>query len=380
MGELTGNRANMTLARILLLVLSLAPAVARAEAPPPREVQIKLTETQMKTAGIEMRPVNQEKPTDEIVVPATIAVPPNQLRVVAAPAAGLVEAFLVSPDEDVAEGAPIAHLRSQDLVEAQRAFLAAVAEEALASEKLRRDQQLHRERIIAERRLLTTRAEAALARATLDERRQLLGLHGMSEDDIAQLRKDRRIASAIVVRAPIAGVVLQRHVTAGERVAASAPLVTIARLNPIWANLQVPLVRAGALTNADKVVLPGLGLEGRLLRVSRSADSATQSVIAVAEFSPGLAVARPGQAVQAIVRTAHDGARQWRVPAVSVVHSGGREWIFLRNEAGFRAVTVELVAENTEFASIRANLRSGDSVAARGILALLQELNESLEK
>ena len=80
--------------------------------------------------------------------------PPQQLRMVAAPAAGLVEMLLVAPDEEVKEGDPIARLKSSELVEAQHAFLHADADANLAVEKLRRDEQLFKERIIAERRLL----------------------------------------------------------------------------------------------------------------------------------------------------------------------------------------------------------------------------------
>ena len=151
---------------------------------------------------------------------------------VAAPAAGLVETLLVSPDEEVKEGDPIATLKSSELIEAQRAFLQAAADAALANEKLRRDEQLHKERIIAERRLLVTRAEAAQARSLLDERAQLLALDGMTEQAIETLRKERKLGAALTVRAPMSGVILARHATVGDRVQASAPLVTIARLDP----------------------------------------------------------------------------------------------------------------------------------------------------
>ncbi len=180
----------------------------------------------------------------ELVVPGVVAVPPQQLLIVAAPAAGLVETLLVAIDEDVKQGAPIATLKSSELIEAQRAFLHAVSEANLAAEKLRRDEQLFKEHIIAERRLIVTRAEATQARSALDERRQILSLAGMTDQEINTLQRDRKLASALVVRAPVTGTVLQRHGTTGERVQASAPLITIARLDPIWVNLQVPLGRA----------------------------------------------------------------------------------------------------------------------------------------
>lgn len=340
------------------------------------EVVIPLREEDIRAAGIETHPIEKGSGSDELVVPGTVTVPPQQLRMVAAPAAGLIETLLVSPDEDVKEGDPIATLKSSELVEAQRAFLQAAADSALAAEKLRRDEQLHKERIIAERRLLVTRAEATQARAVLEERSQLLSLAGMTEKDIEGLRKDRRLAPALLVRAPISGTILYRHGTVGDRVQAAAPLVTIARLNPIWVNLQVPISRAPALDRADRVVLPSFGIEGKLIRIGRTADQATQSVTAVAEFRTRKEAIRPGQAVQAILQLSGSGGPQWRVPRDAVVHHGDKNWVFVRTPEGFRATPVALASETPQYASIQGPLNAGDRVATHGMLTLLAELAE----
>ncbi len=357
----------------LSAILALAPIGAGAA--PAADVTIQLRDEQIAAAGIETRPVEPESETGELVVPGVIAVPPPQMRIVAAPAAGLVETLLVAPDEDVKEGAAIARLKSSELVEAQRAFLQAVGDADLAVEKLRRDEQLFKERIIAERRLLTTRAEAAQARSILDERTQLLSLAGMTDQEIETLRRDRKLAASLVVRAPISGTVLARHGAAGERVQASAPLVTIAKLDPIWANLQIPISNAAALETAEKVTLPSAGVEGRLIRIGRTVDAATQSITAVAEFKPGKSVVlRPGQAVQAIMRLKGGVGLQWRVPADAVVHHQNQNWVFVRTSKGFRATPVTLVSETPQNASVRGPLTPGDHVATKGLLTLLAEL------
>jgi RND family efflux transporter MFP subunit len=296
------------------------------------------------------------------------------LRIVAAPAAGLVETLLVAPDEDVKEGDPIATLKSSELVEAQRAFLHALSDANLAEEKLRRDEQLFKEHIIAERRLIVTRAEAIQSRSALEERGQILTLAGMTEGEVTALRRDRRLASSLMVRAPITGTILQRHGTTGERIQASAPLVTIARLDPIWVNLQIPLGRVVALDNVDRVHLPSADIDGKLIRVGRTVDSATQSVTAVAEFRPGRSPLRPGQAVQAILHVKGAGVSQWRMAADAVVSHLNHSFVFVRVPEGFRAVPVTLISETPQFASVQGPLKSGERVATRGLLTLLAEL------
>ncbi|TRL29094.1 efflux RND transporter periplasmic adaptor subunit [Methylosinus sporium] len=358
----------------LVLAVGLAGALFASAAVAADEIAIPLRDQDVQAAGIETKPVEKSSGSDELVAPGVVAVPPQQLRMVAAPAAGLVETILVSPDEEVKEGDPIATLKSSELIEAQRSFLQAAADAALATEKLRRDEQLYKERIIAERRLLVTRAEAAQARSLLDERGQLLALDGMSEQAIETLRKERKLGAALTVRAPVSGVILARHATVGDRVMAAAPLVTIARLKPIWVNLQIPTGRAAALDRTDKVVLPSHGVEGKLIRIGRTVDPATQSVTAVAEFSPGKSPIRPGQAVQAILRIKGTGGTLWRVPADAVVHYRDKDWVFLRSADGFRAVPVTLVSETPQSASIQGPLSAADQVATRGMLTLLAEL------
>lgn len=351
---------------------------APAENHNPQPILVKITEDQMRVAGIETQPVESESGMGEMVVPGIVAVPPQQLRIVATPAAGLVETLLVAVDEDVKQGAPIATLKSSELVEAQRAFLHALSDANLAAEKLRRDEQLFKERIIAERRLIVTRAEATQARSALEERRQILTLAGMTDQEIESLQRDRKLASSLMVRAPISGTILQRHGTTGERVQASAPLVTIARLDPIWVNLQVPLGRAAALDNVDRVHLPSAGIDGRLIRIGRTVDAATQSVTAVAEFRPGRTSLRPGQAVQAILRlSGSNGATQWRVSADAIVNFKNHNWVFVRAPEGFVATPVALLSETPQSASVQGALKAGERVATRGLLTLLAELAEA---
>jgi cobalt-zinc-cadmium efflux system membrane fusion protein len=362
------------LARAAWLLAHLVAPIGGTVVAAAEEVAIPLRDQDIDAAGIETKSIEKSSGNDELVVPGTVTVPPQQTRMVASPAAGLVETLLVSPDEEVKEGDPIATLKSSELIEAQRAFLHAAADAALAAEKLKRDEQLYKEKIIAERRLLVTRAEAAQARSLLDERAQLLALDGMSEQAIETLRKERKLGAALTVRAPTSGIILARHATVGDRIQASAPLVTIARLDPVWVNLQIPIGRAATLDRADRVVLPSLGAEGKLIRIGHTADPATQSVNAVAEFRPGRISIRPGQAVQAILRLRGAGGVQWRVPADAVVHHREKDWIFVRTSEGFRAVSVVLLSETPQTASVQAALSADDRVATRGMLTLLAEL------
>lgn len=372
----SGTPARRWLRVLAMAAVLAAPVLARAADTPASDVLIRMDERQYRAAGIEVTRVQAEAGTAQTMLPGTVAVPPQQLRIVAAPAAGLVESVLVAPNEPVKAGQPIARLRSTDLLEAQRTYLQALSAEELARQRLRRDEQMFRERIIAERRLLTTRADYEFARTTLQEREQMLALLGMAEPDIHALRESRKMAAALVVTAPEDGVVLETKTSAGERVAASAPLFSIARLKPLWVNLQVPLPQAVMIEPGTRMSVPGTPAQGEVVRLGRSVDPATQSVTAVVEVSDGAETLRPGQVVTATVALRPNGTPQWRVPAGAVVRHAGRSWVFVRTAEGFRAKPVTVIAETANATSIRAGLAPDDQVATRGILTLLAELTD----
>ncbi|HYF06047.1 MAG TPA: efflux RND transporter periplasmic adaptor subunit, partial [Acetobacteraceae bacterium] len=352
---------------LLLVAVCLAGGLRAEE----RGVLLRLDDRQVRAAGIETMRVEAEAGTAEITLPGIVAVPPQLVRIVAAPAGGLVESMFVAPDETVRPGQAVARIRSPDFVEAQRLYLEARTATDLNAEKLRRDEELFRDRIIAERRLLVTRAEAQAAVALLQERRQILAIAGMGVDDITRLEQSRQILPVLTVTAPIGGIVIQRHATAGERVPHSAPLMAIADLQALWVNIQVPIGRAAALEAASRVVLPAQGAEGLILRIGRTADPATQSVTAVAEVHGPRGALRPGQAVTVTVQLGTMGGPQWRVPASAVVRHRDRHWVFVRVPEGFRARPVTLLQEGAQTSSIRADFPPGAAVAIRGIVALL---------
>lgn len=363
----------------MLLLAALQPPMALPAAAQPGtpDIQIRLDERQFRAGGFELGRVEPETGPSEILLPGQVVVPPTQLRVIAAPAAGLIESLFVAPDERVRAGQAVARLRSTELVEAQRLFLEAATGAELAQEKLRRDEELFRERVIAERRLIVTRAEATGAAAALDERTQLLNLLGMTDAEVAELRRNRRIQQGLTVTSPVAGVVLGRAATPGERVAQAAPLMTIGDLSTLWINIQVPLSRAPALEANASVLVPAQGAEGFVLRIGRTADATTQSVTAVAEMHRGANALRPGQAVTVALQLRGNGMPQYRVPAGSVVRHRERSWVFIRTPTGFTARPVTVLNETAQFTSIRGGLSPNDQIATRGLLALLAELSEA---
>jgi multidrug efflux pump subunit AcrA (membrane-fusion protein) len=370
---------------LLLLLASLPAAAAESTAVVPAaetaavatEIMIPMDDRSARTAGISTIRVAADRGRSELSFPGTVIIPQQQIRIVAAPAGGIVETLLVGQDETVTAGQVVALVRSPEIVEAQRNYLAALSDDALASDKLRRAQLLFEGKATPERELRIAETEASIARSKLEERAQLLLLFGMNKDEFETLQSTRVIASMLTLRSPIDGTVVTRHVGVGEQIKAAASIFTLGVLAPLRINIQVPAQRLSSIAEDAAVSVPAYRVQGKIIRIGRTVDPVTQSAIAVAEIDPAGRL-RPGLAVTAVISVeqapATDGGTVWSVPLTSVVRHRDQSWVFLRVSGGFRAVPVQVVAEQQHTVTVRAGFSAQDEIAARGVLALLSEL------
>lgn len=380
-------RANMgRRVRWALVALTAAAASGHAQASLPdlqankAEIILAVDDMAQRAAGIGTGTPEPETQGQDLRFPGTVVVPPHQASVVASPAAGMMDMILIAQDEQVKAGQKIARMRSPQVIEAQHQLIAALTDERLAADKLRRTQSLFEVKAMSEVQFVMAQGEFAHAQARVEERTQILSLMGIGAAEIENLRKTRRISNVIDIMAPADGTIITRHVTQGARVDAAAPLFMIATLSPLWVNIQVPVAQMSAVKEGSIVTLPAQGAKGRVIRIGRTIDPATQSVGAVAEVDVNGGSVRPGLAVTVSVRTSNEVAARWSVPVASVVRHRGRSWIFVQTDGGFRAKPVEVVHQAGQRIVLDANVTADDRIATQGVLALAAELAESDER
>jgi multidrug efflux pump subunit AcrA (membrane-fusion protein) len=293
------------------------------------------------------------------------------MNVVSTPLPGLVEMLSVSISQPVQKGQVLARIQSPALAEAQRLFVQASNQASLAQAALRRDESLWQEGIIAESRYLGAKGNQAEAAALLAERTQALRLSGMSESAIGRLRSARTIASSLDIVAPADGVVLEQMATVGQRLDASAPIYKVAKVNPLWLEIQVPVARATGMRAGDPVSVPQFRARGKVIAIGGSVDPDSQTLMVRALVDENAQNLKPGQNVEAtVVAAASGGGGGWRVANSALSHQEGKVLLFVKTAEGFRAQTATLIYEGAKESAINADLREDDEVAVRGIAAL----------
>ena len=345
---------------VLLLMLTL-PVVASE--------RVSFTENQRQALQIETAAVEATGISTSANLPGKVVVPNSQLHVVTAPQRGLVETLLTAEGEAVSQGQALAKIQSPALLELQSEYLEVHTRYRLAKSHYERDRQLNKEGIIAERRLLESKAKYQELLTMLSRVKRMLELSGMDESSLAALRKSRRLDSTLVVTAPFSGVVLEQMTTAGERMEAADPLYKIASLKPLWLEIHVPLEQIADIQPGHKVIVPSLDVSGPITTIGKMVHGADQGVQIRAEIREGAEKLHPGQFLQ--VQLAIESKRKnYRVPRSAVTRAGGNSYVFAEQADSFLPIQVKVIAEETNALIVKAEIPASTRIAVTGTAAI----------
>jgi len=348
---------------LLALAISAAPYLASADD------NVKLTPAQAQNLGVHVVHPVSSRIDKTLPYPAQIVIPTPQLWVVSAPVAGMITNLAVARGDRVMAGQPLLTLESPGFVSLQRDYLHAVAQDVLAIQQLKRNVDLFEGKAVPQRVLESSQAEARQASIAVAERRQMLRLSGLSDDAISRLTNEAAISATLTVAAPQAASVVEILVAPGQRMEQAAPLVKLARLSPLWAEIAIPASNISAIRAGARVDIDGYATPGRVILVSETTDAATQTILVRAEI-PNSGELHAGQTAAARISFISAGESAWEVPYSALVRRGEETSIFVAMEGGFRLVRVTLLAEDQDHVVISAGITDKDEIAVGGISAL----------
>ena len=353
------------------MVACVLSALALGSSPPAFAAQdeLKLSETQARNLGVRVVHPIASKTDLTLPYPVQIVIPTPQLWVVSAPVAGMVASLSVGRGDRISVGQPLVTLESPSFVSQQRDYLHAIAQELLATQQLKRNMDLFEGKAVPQRVLEASQAEARQATLVAAERRQMLRLSGMSDEAISRLGQDASISATLTVNAPENASVVDVVISPGQRLEQSAPLVKLARLSPLWAEIAVPAAKIRAIRTGAKVEIEGYSTPGKVVLVSETADPATQTILIRAEV-PNDGELHPGQTSAARIGFLSAGESAWEIPYAGLIRRGEQTSVFVAFEGGFRLVPVALLAEDQDHVVITGPITDRDEIAIGGISAL----------
>ena len=382
-------RAGATLAAAALAVACRgAPAAESAETSPPRDGDIVLDSASGKLAAIGVDTVRVTRERTVAMLPAQLALDEGHTVRIFSPVTGRVRSLSAEPGTQVAAGAALARIASGDMAQATSDEVKAEAALAQAAASLTRAEDLYAHKVIALKDLEQARGDAALARAEAERARQRSAQLGgasasgrpAAADSSARPEAAGGVQGDFILRAPIAGVVIDRSANAGAEVRpdATTPLYTVSSLDTLWLLASAPQrdlekLHVGAHLTFTTDAAPGRSFDARVTYVADQLDPLTRTTLvraSIANHDRGLRAMVVGVArLMAATGTAH-----LVVPAGALVTHGTETVVFVEKTRGrFERRAVIVDDDDGTTATIREGLKPGERVVTRGSVLLAAE-------
>ncbi len=257
---------------------------------------------------------------------------------VSAEAEGRVEQVLVDVGDRVSKGqvlARIAPIEFELTVEQQRAALAqararlglseeevelkdvrqaaevkkAAADLADAEQRYQRAQSLLETGVIPRQQFDEAEARHKAAKATYDLAvQQVQNMRASMQQTQATLNLASKRLRDTQIRAPFAGHVKTREVTAGQYLKVQTPVISIVNVDPLRVRLNVPekmspWVRVGRTVALTLEAFPGREFSGRITRINPSVDEKTRTFEVEALVANRSGELKPGSFVKAVLQS-----------------------------------------------------------------------------
>lgn len=199
--------------------------------------------------------------------------------------------------------------------------------------------------------------------------RTRLKLLGMAESEIDHITQSGEARTRIGVYSPIAGVLAELGVREGEELVSGSTLMQVIDLSKVWVIAEVPerdaaLVEQGTRTQVKLQSRPGETITGKVGYIYPTLNEEARTLRVRIELPNAQRLLIPGMYAEV---TLQPGAREaLAVPSESVIATGKRKVVIVKNEAGFRPVEIETGREANGKTEILKGLVEGEMVVSSG--------------
>lgn len=355
---------------------SVAPQapVAHVEAPQEEEEEgvLVLNEQQIQAAGIQLAKAQPRQISSVLSLPGEVRFDEDRTSHIVPRAAGVVESVRVNLGQKVKQGELLAVIASQQISDQRSELAASERRVELARTTFQRERQLWQDKISAEQDYLLARQTLQEAEIALNNARQKMNALSGSAVLVGGNRYE--------LRAPFAGVVVEKHLGVGEVVSETSAAFTLSDLSQVWVTFGVfpkdlNKVQVGRPVKVSSTEM-GTDVMGTVAYVGNLLGEQTRTAMVRVNVPNPDDSWRPGLFVAVQVATdTYSAAVTVPVEAIQTVED--KPSLFVRTAEGFATRHVELGASENGFVEVRQGLEAGAQVAAVGSFVLKSELGKA---
>ena len=280
--------------------------------------------------------------------------------------------------QDVNKGEQLAMLNSNELAEAQSAFLKTSSQAELRQLIVNRAQRLLDNGVIATANIQERTAALEEAKIDLRTATDHLRALGMSNNELSALSKHKTIHSMLPITASIQGTIVERNVTVGQVIQPADALFTIANLSHVWIVAELPEQQSswaheGDAAEVSIAALPDANLTGKLDYVAEMINPSTRTLTVRINLPNPLGNLKPNMLATLTIRK--QGIQELILPDSAVTRLNNTDHVFkLLDDNEYELIPVELGPRHDNVRPIIKGLHVGDKVVIEGGFHLNNEL------
>ncbi len=332
---------------------------------------LRLSKETAKDIGLEVSPAGPQIIAEVFEADGMVDAPPDRRSIVASPLSGTIVRILVDRAHAVQAGDVIAEVRSLDLQSLQMELLKARFEAELQTEVLANLQTAADN--LPQRRLLEVESALSAARIRQAGLHQRLRTLGLSSAELDRLTEWGELVSGLSLRAPIDGVVVRFDKLLGHVVRADEPLFELHDLSRSYVQAfvserDVGRIAIGQPARLRFVARPGEVRLGTVVRSGRILGDMSRTLSVWIEAAHAGDAPLPHNALTRISVSGEEFSVPVAVPRSALLQEGSRSYVFVQQPEGiFQRSLVKPGRRDDLFVEILAGLKSGETVAIRGI-------------
>ena len=289
--------------------------------------EVTLTAEQIKAIGLVTGTMEKRGLSTSLKANGRLVLPPDKSAQVSVFAGGLVRGIPVREGQAISKGQVLATVENMEFLQLQQDYLETSANLRALNADLKRQQDLHDERINATKTLERAQADADVARAKQAGMAAKLRVFGT---DPARLTA-QDISSTYSVRAPIAGTLQHIAITLGQFAEPNTPLFTVVDNSGLHIDLNLFEQDVARVHAGQKVVFGHAGEpvgqhSATIYAVNKAFERDQQAVLAHAKLDDNGEELMPGMYIEALIMT--DSTSAWSLPNDAVVSNGDEHYIF----------------------------------------------------
>ena len=315
------------------------------------------------------------------VISATGKVEANADRIahVSPRISGKVVSVKASLGDTVGAGQVLVNLDSVELGEALSRYRQSKTRLALAQSNMDRIKILVEKKIAARKEILQAETDDKTVQTEMQTDEERLALYGVQTAD---LQGDGHKRPLLPVRAPISGIITEKHAIVGELSDPSKSLYTVADLSSVWVMVDIhekdlAKVRRGQAATVTVAAFPDLKLRGRITYIADLVDESTRTVKARVEVgNPGRKL-KPEMFATVELALSADAQSVLAVAEESVQELDGKKLVFvMEDKEQFAARPVQTGRTAGGMVEIVSGVEEGDNYVAKGAFMLKSELKK----